>query len=319
MERSVRKWDLVLTVGLFLLLALTFMPECDDCYFAYWSYDSLWDFLRTRPILEEGVVGVPANGRYLGNLLGVVLGKLAFSPLWWLRTLVLWGGLVGLTLVLARFLEREGLSAQEARAISLSMVVLSHVGIWQQVYSWAAAFSNYLIPGVLVLSILLLLGENRRKLWPVVLILSAAGCLFAEPYLIFLVVFSVGLAAAGLFPAIRRRLPDLALRLALLAGSWAGAALCLTNSAMAQVSSGDRGLGLEQAVVNVPIIFTEVLLRPVPLAAAVSVMLLWLNWRQGNRWWRLWAALLLPLHLLIAWDQIQVDVYKRQELERKEK
>ena len=63
------------------LLGLLFVPECDDCYFVYWSFDSLRDWLLTRPSTAGvEIVGVPENGRYLGNLLGVLQGKLYFIP-----------------------------------------------------------------------------------------------------------------------------------------------------------------------------------------------------------------------------------------------
>ena len=32
-----------LTVLGLVLLGLLFVPECDDCYFVYWSFDSLRD------------------------------------------------------------------------------------------------------------------------------------------------------------------------------------------------------------------------------------------------------------------------------------
>lgn len=59
-----RRWDVLLSAALFLLLALLFVPECDDCYFIYWDFASWKDFLLVRPIPQEGVVlGVPSNGR----------------------------------------------------------------------------------------------------------------------------------------------------------------------------------------------------------------------------------------------------------------
>ena len=67
-------------IGL-VLLGLLFVPECDDCYFVYWSFDSLGDWLLTRPVEDGLVMGVPENGRWLGNLLGVLQGKLYFVPL----------------------------------------------------------------------------------------------------------------------------------------------------------------------------------------------------------------------------------------------
>ena len=65
------------------LLGLLFVPECDDCYFVYWSFDSLRDWLLTRPSTAGvEIVGVPENGRYLGNLLGVLQASCTSSPLW---------------------------------------------------------------------------------------------------------------------------------------------------------------------------------------------------------------------------------------------
>ena len=225
-----RRWDVLLSAALFLLLALLFVPECDDCYFIYWDFASWKDFLLVRPIPQEGVVlGVPSNGRYLGNLLGLILGKLAFSPLWPLRVLILGGGMLGLTLLL-----------------SLS------IG------------------------------------------------LFTEHNTVYLVLLSSAMALAGLVPALRGLLPAPSLRAALLAGSWAGLALSMTNSVFAQVDSGLRGVGLDLARDNLPVIFTEVLLRPIPLCLTISLLLLWLVRRQGCPRWRLWACLLLPLQAMTA-------------------
>ena len=78
-----------LDVGLILAvvgLAALFFLESDDCYFVYWQYDSWKDFLLTRPDMDGAlIVGVPQNGRYLGNLIGVLLAKSYETPLFFLR------------------------------------------------------------------------------------------------------------------------------------------------------------------------------------------------------------------------------------------
>ena len=87
-----------LDMGLILaamVLAALFFLESDDCYFVYWQYDSWKDFLLTRPDTTEAqIVGVPQNGRYLGNLIGVLLAKSYETPLFFLRVVYFAGGLL---------------------------------------------------------------------------------------------------------------------------------------------------------------------------------------------------------------------------------
>ena len=94
--------DLGLVLALIVLAAL-FFPESDDCYFVYWQYDSLADLFLTRPVTDGAqIVGVPQNGRYLGNLIGVLLAKCYGTPLFFLRAAYYAGGLLLLGLGLAR-------------------------------------------------------------------------------------------------------------------------------------------------------------------------------------------------------------------------
>ena len=86
--------DLGLVLALIVLAAL-FFPESDDCYFVYWQYDSLADLFLTRPVTDGAqIVGVPQNGRYLGNLIGVLLAKCFETPLFFLRPAYCAGGLL---------------------------------------------------------------------------------------------------------------------------------------------------------------------------------------------------------------------------------
>ena len=152
--RRTRFYRPVLLLGLFFLLGLLFVPECDDCYFVYWEYDSLKNFLLTHPIPEDmHAYGVPANGRYLGNLVGVLQGKLYFTPFGWLRGLFMGGVLAGMTLLLGQRFAPDGERKGEGFALAFSLVALAPRGLWQQVYSWGAAFVNYLLPmaGILIL------------------------------------------------------------------------------------------------------------------------------------------------------------------------
>ena len=92
----------------------------------------------------------------------------------------------------------------------------------------------------------------------------------------------------------------------------------MTNSVFAQVDSGLRGVGLDLARDNLPVIFTEVLLRPIPLCLTISLLLLWLVRRQGcPPAGGCGPASSSPLHLYIGYDRLLV-VLKRRDLYREE-
>lgn len=299
-----RRWDLLAAALLFCVLGLLFVPECDDCYFSYWSFDSFWDFLLVQPSPSDpAVMGVPTNGRYLGNLLGLLLAKLAFTPLWWLRGLVMGGGLLALTGLLARHVRFRGAAPGEPFALALAMVLLAPVGIWQEVYSWGAAYMNYLAPMVLLLLLFRRLRRRDGAGWPVVLVMAAANCLFVENISLYLVLLGCGLLAASLrWP---QRLPPRGLCAALCGGSWLGFGISMTRSVFSQVDSGLRGMGLELLHDNLPVIVTEVLLRPVVVTLLISGLLLWLVRRQGCPRWPLWGAALALFHLYLLFLRVQ--------------
>ena len=120
---------------LLAVLALTalFILESDDCYFFYWKYESLLDFLLTRPDTAHAkIVSVPQNGRYLGNLIGVCLAKCFESPLFPLRVVCFSGGFFLLSWGGAASLARRE-RRREAFFFLLSMLLLAHRGFWQEV------------------------------------------------------------------------------------------------------------------------------------------------------------------------------------------
>ncbi|MFR5781190.1 MAG: hypothetical protein ACLUEK_04790, partial [Oscillospiraceae bacterium] len=205
--------------------------------------------------------------------------------------------MLGLTLLLSRFFQGGLAGGRESFALALFLVV------WAPGASGSRCTAG-LRPGPTIwpppcsCSPASLPARGGRPLAPRPAPLPSIG-LFTEHNTAYLVLLSSAMALAGLVPALRGLLPAPSLRAALLAGSWAGLALSMTNSVFAQVDSGLRGVGLDLARDNLPVIFTEVLLRPIPLCLTISLLLLWLVRRQGCPRWRLWACLLLPLHLYI--------------------
>lgn len=305
MERRRRElWNPVLLLGLFFLLGLLFVPECDDCYFVYWKYDSWKDFLLTRPNPENmHAYGVPANGRYLGNLIGVIQGKLYFTPFGWLRGLFMGGALAGMTLLLGRRFAPSPDRRREGFALAFSLVALAPRGIWQQVYSWGAAFVNYLLPMAGILILLELLRKERpvpALCFPV----SLCCCFFMEPVTI-LVCFGGVIYAVYAFLRDKERFPA---ALAAGLGALLGMALMFAAPGYAQVGSDNRALGLELIGRNLSFVATEALVRPVAVTLLISFLLVWLLRRQGGAW-RVWAALLLPIHGLCLADTLLDSVH----------
>ena len=127
-KRRISPWNGALLLAMLVLAAL-FILESDDCYFFYWKYDSLLDFLLTQPDTTHAkIVSVPQNGRYLGNLIGVCLAKCFESSLFPLRIVYFAGGLFLLSWGGACALARPE-RKREAFFFLLSMLLLAHRGI----------------------------------------------------------------------------------------------------------------------------------------------------------------------------------------------
>ena len=296
--RRTRFYRPVLLLGLFFLLGLLFVPECDDCYFAYWQYDSLKDFLLTHPIPEDmHAYGVPSNGRYLGNLLGVIQGKLYFTPFGWLRGLFMGGVLAALTLLLGRRFAPDRERKGEGFALAFSLVALAPRGIWQQAYSWGAAFVNYLVPMVGILILLELLRKNRPV--PCFLV-SMCCCFFMEPITILMCLAGI---VCGAYAILRNR-DRVPAALAASFGAVLGTALMFFNPGYSLVGDDNRAMGLELIRHNLTFVMTEALVRPAVVALLISVLLVWLLRRQGSVW-QPWAVLLTPIHVLCLTDSLR--------------
>lgn len=300
MTRNNRRWSapdaaLVLCV---LALAALFILESDDCYFFYWRYDSLRDFLLTWPDTAHAkIVSVPQNGRYLGNLLGVILAKAFESPLFPLRVLYFGGGLLLLARGGALALGAE--RPRERTFFLLSLLLLAHRGVWQEVYGWGAAYVNYLTPlaGMVFLPALIRgAGGPRRGLRRLgIFLLAFACCLFMEPDTLFLL--AAALPALGWSLWRDRRLLPGVLPLAL--GSLAGNLVMFSAPGYAAVGSdGLRQAGLALLGDNLATILTGALVQPFVPAACVTGLLLWHLRHQGCRYWPACALAALPIHLV---------------------
>ena len=292
--------DLGLVLALIVLAAL-FFPESDDCYFVYWQYDSLADLFLTRPVTDGAqIVGVPQNGRYLGNLIGVLLAKCYGTPLFFLRAAYYAGGLL--------LLARAGAASvcpgrrREGTFFLLALLVLSFRGLWQEVYSWGAAYVNYVTPVVLALLLPpLLRGDggwrpgSRRAL---VAGLSAAACLFMETVTVFLLLAALMVLAA----AWKTGRPGRGEALALLLGAALGTAVMFSAPGYGAVGTdGLRAFGLSLLRDSLAQTLVGVMVRPALTALLITGLLLRQLKRQGGRAWLICGAAALPFHALCLW------------------
>ena len=280
-----------------VLLGLLFVPECDDCYFVYWTFDSVRDWLLTRPSTAGAeIVGIPENGRYLGNLLGVLQGKLYFVPVIGplLRGAVMGGALFAFTALLARQARRAGAGQGDALALAFALVLLSPRGIWQEGFSWGAGLVNYLLPLILLLLLLDLLARSSPPPGLVLGGLAFLGCLFLETMTILL-------AAAGCAAGLGlRRSPRRSQGLSLWLGSWLGALVMFTAAGYRSGTNADRRVDLSLALEHLHTIVAEAVVFPAAAGILISLLLVWLVRRQKGVW-KIPALILLPLHLLQLW------------------
>ena len=286
-----------LTVLGLVLLGLLFVPECDDCYFVYWSFDSLRDWLLTRPSTAGAeIVGVPENGRYLGNFLGVLQGKLYFVP--WvgpiLRGVLMGGAMSALVFLLARRAQSAAVGLGEALAAALALVLLAPRGIWQEGFSWGAGLVNYLLPLLLLLTLVELLARREPPHWLLVGVLAFLGCLFMETMTILLA--AAGACTGLLLVRSPRRRQGLAVWL----GSWLGAVVMFTASGYRNGTNADRRVDLSMVLDHLKTVVTEAVVFPAAAAVLISVLLVWLVRARRGRW-KVLAGVLVPLHLVQLW------------------
>ena len=297
----------LLSAGLLLslaILAALFFLESDDCYFVYWQYDSLADFLLTRPDTSHArIVGVPQNGRYLGNLLGVLLAKSYETPLFVLRIIYFAGGFLFLSYGGAVCLCPH--RRNEGTFFLLSLLILSFRGLWQEVYSWGAAYVNYLTPMALLLLLPPLLrgdGRWRRGSRLILLVgLSFSTCLFLETVTIFLLLSALIAMGFALVAGQQRRESA-----ALLLGSALGAAAMFLSPGYGAVNTdGLRELGLSLVRESLAQTLVGTVVRPALTGLLITALLLWHLRRQGCGAWRVCALIALPLHGVCLWTWVQ--------------
>lgn len=304
-HRERRRWMDAALIFMVVLLAALFTLESDDCYFSYWQYGSFRDFLMARPDTTQAkLVGIPQNGRYLGNMLGVVLAKAYDSPLFLIRVAYFAGGIFLLAWAGARALCKDEYR-REGMWFLLSLLILAPRGLWQEVYSWGAAYVNYVTPMVLMVLLLVMLRRAAdrctRSLLALMAVTAFGAGLFMEPATLFLCCAATILLLWCL--KVRRFLKPAA---ALWLGSVLGTAVMFTAPGYHAVGTdGLREFGLNMLGDSLAKILVGTLVRPVIVALIITGLLLWLLRQQGGESWKWCAGAAVPLHLLCLGDGLR--------------
>ena len=177
------------------IIALNFILSTDDYIFANLNFYNMWEFIFNNKGTNTWDI---KNGRYIGNTIGVLLSMTyKFEYLKYIRGIFMGSGIFMLILLCS---ELSNLDKNIKFIIPTALILLAPVEIYAQVYSWTAAYVNYLIPTIIFLVILLILrkyiNENykiQKKYIFLIFILELSCQLFIENVTIYLVIFSFSL------------------------------------------------------------------------------------------------------------------------------
>ena len=247
------KTFLFLAIVYVLLVAITCIPCSDDFFFRKWEFSSLKDMFALRPCnWGDYTFAIPYNGRYLGNIIGLLLGKSYNSFIGHVvRVLVLMGGMVGFFALLSQFVS----ASLKQSLFLLTVLVLTPVNLYTQTMHWTAGFSNYFLPMLGVLLIFEKLKIQDPSCWDYMQIAMIACCtqLFAEHVTVYLLL-------VALFCAIRcsRKMP---LSRAVFFGAFLGAVIMFSNPGYYQISSDAyRSVGIQSMLSTAKILAYDVLI-----------------------------------------------------------
>ena len=207
------------------------VPYCHD----EWA----WGLPDRIDMMKKGFEGY--NGRYLGNLLAIVITRSV-----WAKTLLLAVIMLGLLLIMVKIASTDESKSEFWTTISIIFFLLAVPRtLFQQTYGWVAAFVNF-VPPVLIFLLYYAVakpfesgesGDTRLAdvIWTG--LLCVAGQLFSEHNTIFHVLFAMAVLVYGILKYRRIKWQDVFFLLAFSAG----AALMFMNSAYGNAANNVDG------------------------------------------------------------------------------
>lgn len=155
-----------------------FIITGDDYYFANKSLSSFSD-----------IRSIECNGRYLGNILEVLLVNFSLNNLNIVRTLFMTTGLFIIIILVAK---SSTLNVKFNFLYSATLILIAPSNIYREVYSWTPGYINYLIPiiGVLI-SLHIFKHKQNTTIYCFITFLIGLSCqFFIEHMTIYTVVLS---------------------------------------------------------------------------------------------------------------------------------
>jgi hypothetical protein len=206
------------------------VPYCHDEW--HWGLSDRFE------LMKKGFAGY--NGRYMGNLLAILITRSVAA-----KALIIATGVVWLLCVMYKnvyFKEEEKAKENLFLLLSCIFLLLSiPVTLFQQSYGWPAAFVNFFPPVVLFLIYYnwtewIYVEYRKMPLWKTVLVIPIGFCvqLFSEHVTLFVLLYA---AWVVVYTLIRHR-KLLAMQVNFLWSSVLGAYLMFSNGAYAKAVGG---------------------------------------------------------------------------------
>ena len=163
-------------------LCLNFYVIVDDLVFAGVIKHNSWSFKEI--ITVNGV-----NGRYLGNLFGVVFSWLGITGFWWIKSLFNIICMSVLFVAIAKAICCEKKHFAKTLILVCVFMLVPNIYHFHQFYGFSACFMNYLLPLMILLIIFDLIKayvNTGTNYIPLICILSFIDCLFIEHITVYL-------------------------------------------------------------------------------------------------------------------------------------
>lgn len=221
---------IIVFLGL-IIISLNFVITGDDYFFLNTGLESLID----------GVFINSNNGRYLGNFCGVFISNLSkFQILKYIRCIIMGTGLFLIILLCNKL---SNLKIDQSFIISALIILIAPSSLYREVYSWTPGYMNYLMPVLLIFTILYILQKNlisnkdvKNKYIFFVIILGVCSQLFMEHITIYMTIMSLIL----LIISIKKNLNIKKLVTPLFISNLIGAIIMFSAKGYRTINSGDQ-------------------------------------------------------------------------------